>query len=101
MLGRLTVDWSLTRKLLKHLGGTGKSVTRLADRDVEDELLDAELAHGVGRLVLAGGGDPVGLLGGRFTDSLCQARRISVHVFPMAQFQVRLRVLCFCFPSTL
>lgn len=42
-----TVDRSLTRKLLKHLGGTGQSVTRLADGDVEDELLDAELPHGV------------------------------------------------------
>lgn len=42
-----TVDRSLTRQLLKHLGGTGQSVTRLADGDVEDELLDAELPHGV------------------------------------------------------
>lgn len=44
---KLTVDRSLTRQLLKHLGGTGQSVTRLADGDVEDELLDAELPHGV------------------------------------------------------
>jgi len=44
---RLTVDGGLTRKLLEHLGGTSKSVTRLADRDVQDELLDAELPHGV------------------------------------------------------
>lgn len=42
-----TVDRSLTRQLLEHLGGTGQSVTRLADGDVEDELLDAELPHGV------------------------------------------------------
>lgn len=42
-----TVDRSLTRQLLKHLGGTGQSVTRLADGDVEHELLDAELPHGV------------------------------------------------------
>jgi hypothetical protein len=37
----------LTGQLFQHLGGTGKSVTRLADRDVQDELLDAELPHGV------------------------------------------------------
>lgn len=43
----LTVDRSLTRKLLEHLGGTGEPVTRLADRDVEDQLLDLELPHGV------------------------------------------------------
>lgn len=42
-----TVDGGLTRELLEHLGGTSKSVTRLADRDVQDELLDAELPHGV------------------------------------------------------
>lgn len=42
-----TVDGGLTGQLLEHLGGTGQSVTRLADRDVEDELLDAKLAHGV------------------------------------------------------
>ena len=46
----LGVDGSLTRKLLEHLGGTSEPVTRLADRDVEDELLDAELPHGVGGL---------------------------------------------------
>jgi hypothetical protein len=44
---KLTVDGGLTRKLLQHLGGTGKSVTRLSDGDVQDELLDAELPHGV------------------------------------------------------
>jgi hypothetical protein len=42
-----TVDRSLTAQLLEHLGGSGQSVTRLADRDVEHELLDAKLAHGV------------------------------------------------------
>lgn len=47
----LGVDGCLTGKLLEHLGGTSKSVTRLSNRDVQDELLDAELAHGVGRLV--------------------------------------------------
>lgn len=44
---KLTVDGGLTRKLLEHLGGTSKSVTRLANRDVQDELLDAELPHRV------------------------------------------------------
>lgn len=48
----LGVDGGLTRKLLKHLGGTSKSVTRLADGDVQHELLDAQLAHGVCALVL-------------------------------------------------
>lgn len=44
----LGVDGSLTRKLLKHLGCTGQTITRLADGDVEDQFLDAELPHGVG-----------------------------------------------------
>lgn len=48
----LGVDGSLTGQLLEHLGGTGESITRLADGDVEHELLDAKLAHGVGGLVL-------------------------------------------------
>jgi len=43
----LTVDGSLTAELFQHLGSTGQSVTRLADRDVEDELLDGELLHRV------------------------------------------------------
>lgn len=56
----LAVDGSLTAQLLEHLGGTSKSVTRLAHGDVEDELLDAKLPHGVGgfgvglHMVLAG-----------------------------------------------
>ena len=44
---RLTVDGGLTAKLLKHLGRASEPITRLADTDVEDELLDAQLAHGV------------------------------------------------------
>jgi hypothetical protein len=51
--GVLTVNRSLTAQLLEHLSSTGKSVTRLADRDVEHELLNAQLAHGVGALVLS------------------------------------------------
>lgn len=50
----LGVDGSLTGELLEHLGGTSKSVTRLSNGDVQNELLNAELAHGVGGLVLAG-----------------------------------------------
>lgn len=46
-----TVDWSLTTQLFEHLCGTGESVTRFADRDVEDEFLDAQLPHGVAGLV--------------------------------------------------
>lgn len=49
----LAVDGSLTAQLLQNLGGTGQSVTRLADGDVEHELLDAQLAHGVCGLVLS------------------------------------------------
>jgi len=47
----LTVDWSLTTQLFQHFRSTGQSVTRLSDRDVEDELLDAELLHGVATLL--------------------------------------------------
>jgi hypothetical protein len=41
----------LTAQLLEHLCRSCKPVTRLADGDVEDEFLDAELAHRVGGLV--------------------------------------------------
>lgn len=51
----LGVDRSLTGQLLQNLGGTGKSVTRLSDGDVEDELLNAKLTHGVGLLGLGVG----------------------------------------------
>ena len=44
----LAVDRSLTAQLLEHLGRSGQTITRLADGDVEDQLLDAELPHGVG-----------------------------------------------------
>ena len=42
-----TVDGGLTRQLLEHLGGTGEPVTRLADGNVKNQLLDLELPHGV------------------------------------------------------
>jgi hypothetical protein len=50
---RRTVDGSLTRKLFEHFGGTGQSVTRLADGDVQNQLVDVQLAHGIGALVIA------------------------------------------------
>jgi len=42
----------LTRKLLEHLGGTGESVTRFTDGNVQNELLDAQLTHRVAGLVV-------------------------------------------------
>lgn len=68
-----TVDGSLTAQLLEHLGGTSKSVTRLANGDVEDELLDAQLTHGVGSLVRGTLADDilaVGLLLGGLSNGL-------------------------------
>jgi hypothetical protein len=68
-----TVDRSLTGQLLEHLGGTGKSVTRLADGDVQDELLDAQLTHGVGSLLGGTLGDDIGAVGlllGRLSNGL-------------------------------
>jgi hypothetical protein len=43
----LTVDRSLTTQLFEHLGSASQSITRLANADVEDELLDRKLPHGV------------------------------------------------------
>jgi hypothetical protein len=42
----------LTAQLLKHLGSSGQSVAGLADGDVEDEFLDAQIAHGIVALLL-------------------------------------------------
>ena len=50
-----TVHRRLTAQLLKHLGGTGESVARFANGDIEHEFLDLELAHWVAALVFAGG----------------------------------------------
>jgi len=44
----------LTAKLFEHLGSTSEPVTRFANGDVEDELLDAQLPHGVLALVFSG-----------------------------------------------
>lgn len=49
-----TVDWCLAAQLLKHFGRSSQSITRFSDRDIEDEFLDAELAHGVRALIFAG-----------------------------------------------
>ena len=73
----LGVDGSLTAQLLEHLGGTSKSVTRLANGDVEDELLDAQLTHGVGSLVRGTLADDilaVGLLLGGLSNGLHRER---------------------------
>ena len=52
----LRVHGGLASELLEHLGGTGQSITALADANVEAELLNAELAHRVLGLVLGLGG---------------------------------------------
>jgi hypothetical protein len=43
----LGVDGSLTSELFKHLGGTSKSITGFTNANVENKLLETELAHGV------------------------------------------------------
>jgi len=47
----LAVDRSLTTQLFQHLCSTSKSITRLSDRNVEDDFLDAKLLHGVHALL--------------------------------------------------
>lgn len=42
-----TVDWSLTTELFKHFGSTSESITRFADRNVQDQLVDTEFPHRV------------------------------------------------------
>ena len=48
-----TVDWGLAAQLLEHLRRSRQSISRLADRDIQDELLDAELFHRVVGFVCA------------------------------------------------
>lgn len=43
----LREDGSLSCELLQHFSSTGESVTTLTDADVQTELADAELSHGV------------------------------------------------------
>ncbi len=48
---RHTVHGCLSAQLFQHFGGFGESVARFADGDVHDQLLDAELPHGIRALV--------------------------------------------------
>mmetsp|Transcript_31827 Transcript_31827/g.102821 ORF Transcript_31827/g.102821 Transcript_31827/m.102821 type:complete len:218 (+) Transcript_31827:386-1039(+) len=45
-------DGLLAAQILQHLGGTGETIARLADRDVENELLDLHRLHRV-RILIA------------------------------------------------
>ena len=49
-----TVNWGLTTQLFQNFGSTSKSVTRFSDGDVENELLDFKLLHGVCGLLSGG-----------------------------------------------
>lgn len=40
-------DWGLPRELLQHLGSSGQSVSALSHADVQAELANADLSHGV------------------------------------------------------
>ena len=44
---RVTVDRCLARQLFKDFGGTGQSVTRLSDGDVQSEFIDSQFPHRV------------------------------------------------------
>jgi hypothetical protein len=46
------VNGLLASKLIQHLSGTGQSITRLTNANVDDKLLDVQLAHGVVQLLL-------------------------------------------------
>merc|ERR1711879_291157 len=49
----LRLDGGLTAELLEHLGGTGKTISALTHANVEDQLVDLQLAH---RVLLLGPG---------------------------------------------
>ena len=68
---RRTVDGGLTAQLLKHLGRSRESIARLADRDVEDELLDAKLLH---RILLG-----VGLVKDKSVSEVCSSFMLIAH----------------------
>lgn len=53
-LRTLRVHGGLTSELLKHLGSASKTITRLTDADVDDDLLNLDLAHLVLGLGLLG-----------------------------------------------
>jgi hypothetical protein len=48
-----TVDWRLTRQLLKNFGSTSETITRFADGNVQDEFVNFQLPHRVRALVVA------------------------------------------------
>lgn len=50
----LGVDGGLTGQLFEHLGGTGETITRFTNANVEDKLLNVESLHGVGLGLLFG-----------------------------------------------
>jgi len=54
-------DGGLASKGFQHLAGTGQPITRLSNTDVEAELADTDVPHGVGILLLL-------LVGGHFDD---------------------------------
>merc|ERR1719247_2004497 len=51
-VARLREEGLLAGELLKHLGGAGQAIAGLTDRDVQDELLDLEIAHRIAQLLL-------------------------------------------------
>ncbi len=71
-----TVDGRLAAQLLEHLGCSRQSVAGLADRDVQNELLDAELPHGV--VGLFGLEAPWSVRGSQTAEDACPAR-LSYH----------------------
>lgn len=50
----LAVDGGLASQLLEHLGGTSQTITTLTNTNVDTELLDLDVAHGVAVLGLLG-----------------------------------------------
>lgn len=42
----------MTAKLFQHFGSSSKSVSRFADRDVQDKLVDSKLPHGIGSFIV-------------------------------------------------
>lgn len=50
----LGVNGLLVGQLLKHLGGTSQSITRLTNATVDDHLVNLQLTHRVLRLIFLG-----------------------------------------------
>lgn len=48
----LSVNGLLTRDLLQHTSSLGDSIARLTNANVDDELLNADVTHGVSLLAL-------------------------------------------------